>query len=254
VLAPHEFRPLRTVVRLLRCAAHVMQGLATCAFAFPVLDPSARRQRIESWSRGLLRALGIRLEVHGTLARGPVLLACNHVSWLDIVALQSVHAARFVSKAEVARWPLVGMLVRRCGTILVDRTRRRDARRVVQAIADTLRAGDRVAVFPEGTTGTGRHLLTFHANVLEAAITADVAVQPVAIRHADADAPFSDAAAFVGSATLLGSLWRLACADGLVTHVTFCTPLASGSGDRRALAAEARAAIQSRLDRATNGA
>jgi 1-acyl-sn-glycerol-3-phosphate acyltransferase len=243
-------RPIRAAWRLLRCAVHVVQGLTICALVFPLLGPSARRRRIEAWSRGLLAALGLRLEVHGTLVRGPVLLACNHVSWLDIVALQAVHAARFVSKAEVARWPLVGMLVRRCGTILVDRARRRDAHRVVHAIAGALRSGRRVAIFPEGTTGTGRQVLPFHANLLEAAIGAEAAVQPVAIRHADAGASFSDAATFVGTATLLGSLWRLACADGVVTHVTFCTLLESRSRDRRALAAAAHASIQARLDAA----
>jgi len=244
------YRVLRAAWRLLRCAVHVLQGLVTCALVFPLLAQLARRRRIEAWSRGLLDALGIRLEVHGTLADGPVLLACNHVSWLDIVALQAVHAARFVSKAEVARWPLVGMLVRRCGTILVDRARRRDAHRAVQAIADTLGSGERVAVFPEGTTGTGRQVMPFHANVLEAAITADAVVQPVAIRHADAHVPFSDAAAFVGSATLVGSLWRLARADREVVHLTFCPPLEPRPADRRALAVASRACIQTRLDAA----
>ena len=79
----------------------------------------------------------------------------------------AVHAvcpeARFVSKADVQRWPLVGRLVDAGATLYIQRERRRDAMRVVHQMAAALKAGDTVAIFPEGTTADGRTLLPFHA-------------------------------------------------------------------------------------------
>ena len=96
--------------------------------------------------------------------------------------------ARFVSKADVRHWPLLGWLVDAAGTLYIERERKRDAMRVVHQMAEALAAGDMVAVFPEGTTGDGRALLPFHANLLQAAIAAGAPVQPVALRFSDAGA------------------------------------------------------------------
>ena len=72
------------------------------------------------------------------------------------------------------------------GTLFIERERKRDALRVVHQIAAALRAGDIVAVFPEGTTGDGRDVLPFHANLLQAAIATGAPVQPVVLRYRDA--------------------------------------------------------------------
>ncbi len=239
----------RAVIRILACGVHVLRGVAIGTFVFPSLDAAQRQARIKSWAAGLLRILGIRLDVRGTHASGCALVVANHVSWLDIPALQAVDAVRFISKAEVRRWPLIGRLVAITGTLLVERSRRRDALRVVHVAADALRAGDRVALFPEGTTGTGRVVLPVYANLFQAAVAAGAPVQPISIRYADRTSPFSAAAPYVGSMTLLASLWRVARAEGLVVHVEFCAPIDSRL-DRRALAALARARVQSVLDAA----
>jgi 1-acyl-sn-glycerol-3-phosphate acyltransferase len=187
--------------------------------------------------------------VDGTLPRpGATLLVANHISWLDIVALHAaVPQARFVSKADVLHWPLLGWLIRGAGTLFIERERKRDAVRVVHAMAEALRAGDTVAVFPEGTTGPGPELLPFHANLLQAAIATGTPVQPAALRYADPLQPFSPAVEFLGETTLLQSLWQVASARGLCAHVTLLPPQGSEHADRRALAEHLRQQIADRL-------
>ena len=124
--------------------------------------------------------------VSGTPRPGATLLLANHISWLDIVAIHAVAPqARFVSKADVLAWPLLGWLIKGAGTLFIERERKRDALRVLHQVAEALKAGDTVAVFPEGTTGDGATLLPFHANLLQAAIATGTPVQRVALRYSD---------------------------------------------------------------------
>jgi 1-acyl-sn-glycerol-3-phosphate acyltransferase len=234
-------RRLRAVARLLVTSGHVLRGLAIVGVRFPRLDTFARQREIRQWARAVLGGLGVALDVQGTPHPGPVLLVANHVSWLDILAVHaSCPQARFVSKADVRGWPLIGRLVVAAGTLFIEREKRRDALRVVHQMAEALRAGDTVAVFPEGTTGEGRDLLPFHANLLQAALSAEAWVQPVVLRFADASASPSPAAAYVGDTSLVQSLWWIAQADGLVAKVRWLPAEPAAAGDRRALATRLR--------------
>ena len=239
---------LRAAWRLLRSTLHVLHGVWVMAVHFPRLDAAGRHDRIRWWSAGLLRSIGMTVQVNGTPHAGATLLVSNHVSWIDIAAIHAAAPhARFVSKADVLRWPLLGWLIRGAGTLFIQRDRKRDALRVIHAMADALQAGDTVAVFPEGTTGAGPALLPFHANLLHAAVTTCTPVQPVALRYADANAPFSQAVEFVGATTLLQSIWRVASARGLHAHVDLLPALHSAQSDRRALADALQAMIAERL-------
>ena len=234
--------------RVARLVLHVLHGMAVMALRFPSLDAAGRQARIQWWSAGLLRSVGVGLQVRGTPRPGATLLVANHVSWLDIAALHAaVPQARFVSKADVRRWPLLGWLVAGAGTLFIERERKRDALRVVHAMAEALRAGETVAVFPEGTTGPGPDLLPFHANLLQAAIATETPIQPAVLRFADARQRFSPAVAYVGDTTLLQSLWWVATARGLVAHVDLLPPQATAHADRRALAEHLRQQMAARL-------
>jgi len=237
---------LRGGWRLVRAVLHGVHGLMVVLLRFPHLQREGREQRIRWWSVKMFRMLGMRLEVsgHQHLHPGAKLLVVNHVSWLDILA---VHAAcpeaRFVSKAEVRHWPLVNRLVDAARTLYLQRERARDALRVVHEMAAALRAGDTVAIFPEGTTGTGRELLPFHANLLQAAISTATPLQPVALCFADALHSVSPAADFTGDITLVQSLWSLARASGMRVEVRILAPLESVQADRRVLAERLREVI-----------
>jgi len=240
-------RSLRAAWRLFRATLHVLHGMLVMT-RFPALDRAGRDERIRWWSAGLLRVMGLSLEVSGTPRPGATLLIANHVSWLDIAAIHAAAPhARFVSKADVLRWPLLGWLIRNAGTLFIERERKRDAVRVVHAMAEALRAGDTVAVFPEGTTGTGPAPLPFHANLLQAAVATATPVQPVVLRFADAAQAYSPAVVYIGDTSLVQSMWRVASARGLRVHVQLLPAVASAHADRRALAEHLRELVAAEL-------
>lgn len=242
-------RSALAVWRLLRTVVHLLHGLLMVWLRFGSLDTKQREQRIRWWAGKLLHVLGVELTLRGEFSAGATLLVANHVSWLDIVAIHAVHPrTRFVSKADVKHWPLVGALVHAAGTLFIERERKRDALRVVHQMAEALRAGDTVGVFPEGTTGAGEHLLPFHANLLQAAIATDTRVQPVALRYADEQQRFSLSVAYVGQTTIAQSLWRVACGRGLRVHVAALPPLRVGHTERRVLTHELQQLIAAELE------
>ena len=236
------------VWRLARLVPHVLHGLWIVKRRFDLLTAPERHGLIQWWSVKTLRILGITLKVNGTALPTGHLLVANHVSWLDIAAVHAVlPQARFVSKADVKHWPLVGALVEGAGTLFIERTSKRDALRVVHQTAAALQAGDCVAVFPEGTTGAGPELLPFHANLLQAALSVNAPVLPVVLRWHEPGERFSTAARFIGDTTLVQSLWRIAAARGLAVDVQVLPSVAAEGQDRRALGAALRARIAERL-------
>ena len=124
---------------------------------------------------------------------------------------------------------------------------KRDALRVVHAVAAALSAGQVVAIFPEGTTSTGHGLLPFHANLLQAAIATATPVQPVALRFSEAANAVSEAVEFVGATSLMRSLWQTSCGEGVRVRLVFLPPRSSAHVDRRELAALLRADIAGAL-------
>ena len=174
-----------------------------------------------------------------------MLIVANHISWLDIVVLHAARHCRFVSKDDVRGWPLVGTLATAAGTLYVKRSSSRDAMRVVHHMSRALKDGDILAVFPEGTTGDGMTLLPFHANLLQAAITAQAPVLPVALRYTEGQSErHSRAVSYVGDESLVGSLWRTVGAQGLRAHVCFGEPQPALGRDRRSWAHDLRREIE----------
>ena len=238
---------VRAAWRVGRSVLHGLHGLLVCAFVFPFLDEAARMRRVGWWSARMLQLLGIEVQASGTVQPAPVLLLANHVSWLDILAINAVQPARFVSKADVRRWPLIGYLVASGGTLFIERERKRDALRVVHQVAAALQAGATIAVFPEGTTGDGPQLLPFHANLLQAAIASAAPIQPVALRYGDAGSAFSPSVVWVGETSLAESVWRIASGASLRVHVALLPVMGTTAGERRALCGSVRARIQAEL-------
>lgn len=228
---------LRGAKRLAHAVAYLLGVAIRMRWGnFARVDAAAQHDRMRLWSAGLLRCLGIRLDVDGTPRPGAKLIVANHVSWLDIMAINAVAPSRFVSKAEVGRWPVVGMMVTLAGTLYIERSRPRDAKRVLELLANTLREGRTAAVFPEGTTSEGHSVMPFHANLLQAVIDADVPVQPVALRYRDATHAVSPAASYAGEKTLPQSVWQVVTAEGLAVRVRVLPSERVTHSDRRALA------------------
>jgi 1-acyl-sn-glycerol-3-phosphate acyltransferase len=233
--------------RLLCIAVHIVRGLWMARLAYVDRPPAERDEVVRRWSGRMLQALGVKLVVQGQVPEGAKLVVSNHVSWLDIVAINSVLPSRFVSKAEVAHWPAVGFMVTAAGTLYLQRERRRDAMRVLGLMSDALRDGYTVAVFPEGTTGDGHGLLHFHANMLQSAIDAPAPVQPLALRYSDHAHEISPASAFVGDTTLWQSLWAVVTARELTVHLAILPLQVADQADRRLLAQQLHTLIAERL-------
>mgnify|MGYP001627274973 CR=1 FL=1 len=238
-------KSLRAVWRLLRAIVHALVGWLTILLVFPRWNQQRRDAHVQVWSLRMLRILGIPLRVRGRPPQhGPVLLVANHISWLDILVMHAARHCRFVSKADVKHWPLIGTLATGGGTLYIEREKRRDAMRVVHHMAESLKAGEVVAVFPEGTTGDGRKLLPFHGNLVQAAISAHVPILPVALRFVDVETGTdSDGPLYLGDDTLLSSLWRTLAGKPFVAHVRFGEPEEANGRDRRQWAHDLRETV-----------
>ncbi|VTU40544.1 2-acyl-glycerophospho-ethanolamine acyltransferase [Variovorax sp. PBS-H4] len=239
-------RSLSAFVKLMRALAHAHAGWWTIRAEFPRLSHAEREQRVQAWAARMLAIMGVRLVVQGTPPqKGPLLVVSNHVSWLDILTIHAARHVRFVSKANVQHWPLIGTLANGAGTLYIERERRRDALRVVHSMTEALSRGDVIAVFPEGTTGDGNTVLPFHANLLQAAISAGAPVQPMALRFADAaTGETSMAPRYIGDDNLAASLWKVLKSPPLLSIVRFGEPQASWGRDRRGWALSLHADVQ----------
>lgn len=244
---------LRAMGRAMRALGHVLRGLWIIRRELPALTPAQTQERVREWSRQMLRIMGVQLEVRGTPpVKGPALLVANHVSWLDILVMNAAQPARFVSKADVKHWPVLGALITGAGTLYIERENRRSAMRVVHHMAERLQAHDVLAVFPEGTTGDGCEMLPFHANLFQAAISAHAPVVPVALRFVDGlSGQRSAAPVFIGDTTLVASIWTTLRANGLQAVVVYGEPQTHNDRDRRAWAQDLREEVARLLESAS---
>ncbi|GIH09540.1 hypothetical protein Rhe02_76070 [Rhizocola hellebori] len=228
-------------------------ALRAVAAAGVLLTALFRPRAASRVARGLLKAIGVRWSVAGAALRPGALLTGNHVSWLDIVVMMAIaptvmrppavgpsgvgqgaagqraaladggvagRAAadnrprlRMVAKTEVGAWPVIGRLARASGSIFVDRSRPRMLPVTVAEVADALRKGDTIQVFPEGTTTCGAHPARWRPAFLQAALDAGAPVQRFTLLFS------TQKAAFVADETLLASLWRVLRLRGLSVTV-----------------------------------
>lgn len=226
---------LRTGARLLAAAGMACVGTGL-ALTLPLLRTETRDRIVRAWFRCLVRAFGARLVVRGEDRLGQegrgVLVVANHVSWLDIVALAAVQPLCMLAKKEVRRWPVVGRLAAAVGTLFVDRERLRRLPETVALVAETLRTGATIGVFPEGTTWCGRRSGPYRSAVFQAVLDAGALVRPVALRFLAEGRP-TTAVAFVGEDTLWDSLLRVARLRGLVVEVEVLPVIEPAPGTTR---------------------
>jgi len=240
---------VRAAFRLARVALHLLWGVAMVAAAFPLLPLGARLHLKARWSRQLLEVLGVRLNRAGKPLAGGLLVA-NHISWLDILAINAAAPTTFLSKDEVRHWPMIGWLATRVGTLFLERGSRSAAQRARERLIEELRRGCRVGVFPEGTTGYGDHVMPFHGALFQAAIDAGVHVAPVLLRYTDAAGKPTTAAAYVDDTSLWECLRSIVAASGMTAHVDFLPAIDTAGTDRRHLAHHCHQAIAHALAKA----
>jgi len=226
------------LVKLIRLLALLAVGYVQVRWQWERLDAQEREQAVQHWARRALRVFGVDLEVQGPLSSlGPVLMVSNHLSWLDILVYLALTPVRFVSKSEVAAWPVVGRYARACRTLFIERASRRDVSRMVERLAQSLSANDMVMIFPEGTTSTGSTVLAFHANLMQAPLQSGSGVQALALVYRIASSrALTTVPCFVGDQTLVASIWAILGLEPFVAQISCGLPKEAGTTDRRALA------------------
>lgn len=235
------------VFRILRALAHVLHGAGIVITRYRRLSPAEQDAELVRWASRLMVILGVRVETEGELPGGGVVLVANHVSWLDIHVLHALLPCRFVSKAEVRGWPVIGTLAEAVGTLFLTRERKSDALRVNGLIAERLVQGEILALFPEGTTSDGVGLLPFYPFLFQPAVDAGCPVIPCVIRYQGMDGNPCPDAAYYGDMSLLQSLWRITRLPELTARLTFLPP--RQGTDRRALAKACEGAVREELAR-----
>ncbi len=212
-------------------------------------DEGLGERAVRIWSTGLMRIFGFRLRRFGTPLPGATLFVANHVSWIDIETLHSQRMMGFVAKQEIRGWPLVGWLAAQGQTIFHQRGSSDSLSGVMERMAERLREGRSVGVFPEGRTRGGHEVGPFHARIFTAAVEAQVPVQPVALRYGTRGEA-QTLVAFGHRENFLRNFLRLLGERTRVAEVHFLEPIPPGddSGGRRRIAELARERIVAAME------
>ena len=233
--------------RLGRVGVHLLYGCAQILLFFGRASRTQRQAIIGRWSRQLLHICGMRLTVlpqdmavDSTCGR---MLVANHISWLDIFAINAVVPMRFVAKEDILGWPLIGWLVARADTVFIRRSCRASALAVADTVAQVLREGDRVAVFPEGTTTDGASIKPFKSSLFQAAVNAQATVQPLALRYPLPQGGRNPASAYYDDITLWQSLCAVLQQPQSQVEVHFLNPINTHGLNRQQVCQQAQMQI-----------
>ncbi|PMS15882.1 1-acyl-sn-glycerol-3-phosphate acyltransferase [Trinickia dabaoshanensis] len=235
---------MKVAIAKLRLVLHLLRGMWIVAVRFPRMSAEAKLEINRAWSIKMLRLAGMRLVVHHDerrVDRGALVVG-NHISWLDIYVVNAWRPTPFVSKAEVRKWPVVGWLAHRLGTIFIHREKRRDAHRTMHEIVERISSGGVVCVFPEGTTSDGVGLLPFHSNLFQAAVSAQCLVQPICLLYEDREGRQSTVPAYIDELSLGQSVDAVLRGGPFTAHL-YVGEAIEPMSDRRALSAKAREAV-----------
>lgn len=255
----------RAVWRAVLILLLFLAGLASLWLLFPWWSPECRLRVKRAWSRAVIRAVGMDLRVHPaemTAPAGRTMVVMNHVSWLDIIVLNACLPSTFVAKSEIRRWPLIGMLVHRSGTVFIERGNRHAVRHVNHEILKRFARNEVITFFPEGTTSDGRHVLPFHTSLFAMAIPdgaqqrPPATVLPVAIHYRRQGQP-TLVAAYVGEQTLMASIMQVLSTSGLqvvLDVLPAVEPLEGPAWTRHAVAELAHARIAAAVAMRQSGA
>lgn len=187
----------------------------------------------QHWFRLVAAVMGLRIHRYAKTPqeslKQPQLYVCNHISWADIVVIgASVPDVVFLSKIEIANWPIIGLLVRMAGTLFIQRGK--DANVAVALISSHLQHGGKVVIFPEGRTSIGRTVKRFYPRLFKAAEWAQVTTIPMALRYTDENDSRIQDVNFADERHFLHSLWDALCYHQINAKLTFGEPMPSCLG------------------------
>ncbi|TRZ99496.1 MAG: 1-acyl-sn-glycerol-3-phosphate acyltransferase [Deltaproteobacteria bacterium] len=226
--------------------------LAATAWIVPELRRRRYRARFQqAWACVLCAVLGIRVEVIGDVPRGWNGLAiANHLGYTDILVLGRIVPGTFVSKADVARWPVIGLLASIAGTVYVDREDRAAAGAFAAELKTRIAAGDTLLLFPEGTSTRGETILPFKTAPFAAVAglpgktVLPLHVDVVEIEGVSATGLLRDAVCWHGDAELVPHLYRLSGLRNIRYRIVIGPPILCEGRDRKVLARISREKVE----------
>lgn len=234
------------LVRGLRLVIHLLVGLGLAALIHLDVTRRLSRERLMHWwCCTVLDVLSIDLRVTGRTHPGARFTVANHVSWIDMMLIGACEPTRFVSKSEVARWPIAGWLANAAGTFYIRRGKG-GAAPLIERLIPHLSSGGSVVIFPEGTTTDGQQVKPFFPRLFAAALEAQCPVQPLAIRYLP-DAEGQNVAPFIGDDDLFSHILRVLRAPEIRAELVYCAPLLPGERSREQIAVAAQAAVERAL-------
>ncbi|MDJ0392005.1 lysophospholipid acyltransferase family protein [Rhodococcus sp. G-MC3] len=248
---PRDLVTVRHVVVVARVMVALLAfSLLPVLILVGVVSPRARRTVTGFGSRMLLFAVGIRLSVNDlrsdrekSRTDDGALVVAGHVSWTDVLVLTALRPATFVARGDLIDWPILGLLARSMKVLPIHRRNLRSLPDTVEQVAQRLRSGGTVVVFPEGTTWCGRAYGSFKPAMFQAAVDTETWVQPLRLRYIDSDRILTTATCFVGDETIGTSIGRVFRLKGIVAHVELAAPEPPGN-DRRDLARRCEASAR----------
>jgi 1-acyl-sn-glycerol-3-phosphate acyltransferase len=216
-------------------------ALLQAGLMLPFVGAAGRAMWLHRWCRFACRVLGIGLTTSGTMPNSG-LLVCNHLSYLEIIALSSLRPCVFVAKRDVRGWPLFGWLARAAGTIFVERHRRSAAAHEVRRISGAIESGLLVVLFPEGTSSGGATVLPFKSSLLQAAVTVRCPIAAAGIDYQLGEGSVADEVCYWRDMTIVPHMLNLFGHQTVKTTVRF-SPARLRPNDRKRLARELRAEV-----------
>ncbi|MEM6847751.1 MAG: lysophospholipid acyltransferase family protein [Pseudomonadota bacterium] len=256
-------RTTRAVVATMALALLSFLLIPLQAVALALGIRSMQRQLPLLWHRAATRIIGIRIHIHGELSpQRPLLLVANHVSWLDITVLGAATELSFISKSEVATWPIFGLFAKLQRSVFVERQKRAKTGAVANEIADRLNGGDVLVLFGEGTSSNGVHVLPFRTALVGGVAKlagSGATLQPVGINYTQLHGLpigrfYKPRIAWYGDMQMAAHLWWVLKNGEIDVDVMFGDPIALNEGaDRKRVAKAAELAVRQMVGEATAG-
>ena len=181
------FRITYKFIALISLAVTAVPVMFVYSFDADRSSPNAKQKVYrKKWLQKVVKAVGLEVQLKGEVAtdKQSSLWVANHISWMDIAVVGS-QGAGFLSKSEVRKWPLIGWLGDKSGTIFIERGGKNASQVAAKAIAEKIFAGDNILVFPEGTTSSGDNVKHFHARIFAPALDHQLSVQPIVVQYLD---------------------------------------------------------------------
>jgi len=182
------FTSVRVFIKGILVVFHLLFGLLIVALSCQLFKhewhfSSPGKFIVKYWLWALRKILNVRITVDGVVSHKPVFFVSNHISWTDIIILGSLSPLTFLSRSDVADWPLIGRLSRMSGTLFIDRETKSAIVQVQQQLKDTLEKNKSVLIFPEGGTSDGKQVKPFKSPLYQAAVDSNCEIQSIALEY-----------------------------------------------------------------------